>query len=86
MCIGALVRVGWQQLLTSKLDPPQDEEDEDGNEDYGDACTNHHPHHLKRKEQKMKRAAALKLHVRGCFNLLKALHYLIYMLVLAKYY
>ncbi|TNN62131.1 hypothetical protein EYF80_027621 [Liparis tanakae] len=41
-----------EQLLTSKLDPPQGEEDEDGNEDYGDARTNHHPHHLRREEEK----------------------------------
>lgn len=34
---------------TSELDPPQHEEDEDGDEDYGDACTNHHPHHLERE-------------------------------------
>lgn len=47
--LSALVRS--QKLLTSKLNPPQDEEDEDGDEDYGEARTNHHPHHLKRKEQ-----------------------------------
>lgn len=34
---------------TSELHPPQHEEDEDGDEDYGDACTNHHPHHLERE-------------------------------------
>ena len=34
---------------TSELDPPQHEEDEDGDEDYGDARTNHHPHHLERE-------------------------------------
>lgn len=38
--------------LTSKLDPPQDEEDEDGDENNRDARTNHHPHHLKGKRKK----------------------------------
>lgn len=37
---------------TSELDPPQHEEDEDGDEDYGDARTNHHPHHLERETQR----------------------------------
>lgn len=56
LCVlGAWVRLRGRRSLTSKLDPPQDEEDEDGNEDYGDACANHHPHHLKEKEQKVKR-------------------------------
>lgn len=46
------MRNAFQQLLTSKLDPPQDEEDQDGDEDYGDTCTNYHPHHLNKEEPK----------------------------------
>lgn len=38
-----------KQLLTSMFDPSQDEKDEDGDEDDGDTCTNHHPHHLEER-------------------------------------
>lgn len=85
LCVlGAWVRLRGRRLLTSKLDPPQDEEDEDGNEDYGDACTNHHPHHLKGKEQKVKRELYCRCagDAHASFN--EASYYLINMLAFAK--
>lgn len=42
---------GSQLQLTPQVDPPQDEEDEYGNQHYSNAGTNCHPHHLKTKKQ-----------------------------------
>lgn len=53
------VRNAFQQLLTSKLDPPQDEEDQDGDEDYGDTGTNYHPHHLNKEEPKWENVSGI---------------------------
>lgn len=95
--LSALVRQRSLQLLTSKLDPPQDEEDENGDEDYGDARANHHPHHLKRRTKEkeswcvdrvtcclMTNVQRENCYLLRCFNLL-LLHYFTYMIVFSKY-
>lgn len=51
--------------LTPKLNPPQDEEDEDGYENYSNAGANHHPDHLKEKQAQV--SYALPTKSLGCF-------------------